>query len=112
MGGGGSIVLYYMQSCQNKIRLILYQKLWIEKYLLRKIKNNFPQMYKNNIACNICKVQVCSQQHLLRKHVNVPDDVEYRDLFSWILSKQWNIYYEQENFKVQKNSHWLSWYYS
>ena len=90
----------------DKSKALIKQKLCIEKYFLdpnfsksdvellfafrtsmvRDIKNNFPQMYKNNIACDICKVHVCSQQHLLqctelRKHVNVPDDIEYGDLF-------------------------------
>ena len=54
--------------------------------MVRDIKNNFPHMNNNNMACEICKVQICSQEHLfkcveLRKHVNIPEDVEYSDIF-------------------------------
>ena len=43
-------------------------------------------MYNNNMACEICKVQICSQEHLLKcvelqKHVTIPEDVEYLDIF-------------------------------
>ena len=97
---------YLGNSWHDKSKPLIKQELCIEKYFLdpnfsksdvellfafrtsmvRDIKNNFPQMYKNNIACDICKVHVCSHQHLLqctelRKHVNVPDDIEYGDLF-------------------------------
>ena len=50
------------------------------------VKKNFPSNHKDDIACLLCKVQVESQEHLLqcevlKKHVNIPGDVDYEDLF-------------------------------
>ena len=90
----------------QKSKPLIKEKLMMEKYFLdpnftkseiellfalrtrmvRDIKNNFPQMHNNNMACEICKLQICSQEHLLkcvelRKHVKIPEDVEYLDIF-------------------------------
>ena len=50
------------------------------------LKKNFPSLYKDNISCTLCKVQVECQEHLLKcnelkKHVNIPENVQYEDLF-------------------------------
>ena len=70
----------------QKSKPLIKEKLMMEKYFLnpnftkseiellfalrtrmvRDIKNNFPQMYNNNMACEICKLQICSQEHLLK----------------------------------------------
>ena len=90
----------------EKAKPLIKEKLTTEKYFLdpnftkseiellfalrtrmvRDIKNNFPHMYNNNMACEICKVQICSQEHLLKcvelqKHLKIPEDVEYLDIF-------------------------------
>ena len=50
--------------------------------MVRTIKSNFPtQNTKNDIACQICHVQVECQQHLLsciklRKHMTVTSDIK------------------------------------
>ena len=50
------------------------------------IKRNFPTQYNNNFACDLCQVQVDCHEHLLScveliKHVNVPVEVNYSDIF-------------------------------
>ena len=53
--------------------------------MVRNVKSNFPTQYQNDIACQVCHVQVDCQQHLLncteiRKHVSVPSDMKYEDI--------------------------------
>ena len=95
-----------MASTHEKSKPLMKPKLIVEDYFLdtrfskseiellfafrtrmvRDIKNNFPKMHNTSIACDLCHVQICSQQHLLqcselRKHVIVPKDVEYSHLY-------------------------------
>ena len=54
--------------------------------MVRTIKSNFPAQNKNDIACQICHVQVDCQQHLPSciepsKHATVPIDMKYKDIF-------------------------------
>ena len=55
--------------------------------MVKDIKRNFSTQYNNNnIACDLCHVQVDCQEHLLscdelRKHVTVPKDVQYKDIY-------------------------------
>ena len=51
-----------------------------------QVKANFSSQHKDDIACDVCKVHVECQEHLLKchvlkNHVEIPDDVQYRDLF-------------------------------
>ena len=52
--------------------------------MVKDIKRNFSTQHNNNnIAYDLCQVQVDCQEHLLscvelRKHVTVPEDVQYR----------------------------------
>ena len=49
--------------------------------MVKDIKRNFStQQNTNNIACDLCQVQVDCQEHLL-KHVTVPEDVQYKDIY-------------------------------
>ena len=50
------------------------------------IKANFSSQYENNLACELCSAHPDSQESLLscdilRKHIQVPDNIEYEDLF-------------------------------
>ena len=50
------------------------------------VKKNFPNKYGDDIACRTCKVQVESQEHLLKceeikKRVEIPEALEYEDIF-------------------------------
>ena len=54
--------------------------------MISDVKNNFSTRYGNNLACDLCHVQICSQEHLLNctelgKHVEVPKDIDYSDIF-------------------------------
>ena len=54
--------------------------------MVKNVKKNFPTQYNNNIACDLCHVHVDCQEHLLscvelRKHVNIPDNVQYSDIY-------------------------------
>ena len=54
--------------------------------MVNGVKNNFPTQFSNNIACEFCHVQIDCQEHLLScielsKHVKIPADVDYSDLF-------------------------------
>ena len=53
---------------------------------VRNIKKNFPTQYNNNMACQVCFLHVCCQEHLLvcpelTKSVNIPIDMEYSDIY-------------------------------
>ena len=53
------------------------------------IKRNFSSQYGENIFCDLCKVHVDCQEHLLRcvelkEHVEIPSDVEYSDIFKGV----------------------------
>ena len=54
---------------------------------VRGIKANFTSQYgNNNIACDLCDVAVCCQEHLLscvklKTHVDIPGDACYSDLY-------------------------------
>jgi hypothetical protein len=55
------------------------------------IKRNFSTQFNNNITCEFC--QVDCQEHLLKcvelsKHVKIPADVEYGDLFKDTVKQQ------------------------
>ena len=50
------------------------------------VKKNFSSIYKDDIGCRLCKVHVECQEHLLKchelkKHVEIPEDVKYEDIF-------------------------------
>ena len=50
------------------------------------VKGNFPNRYWDDIGCKLCKVQVETQEHLLKceeikKDVDVPKNIVYEDLF-------------------------------
>ena len=54
--------------------------------MVSDIKKNFSSQYENNMLCNLCKVQVDSQEHLLScvklgSCVEIPSDVEYSDIY-------------------------------
>ena len=54
--------------------------------MVKDIKGNFSSQYNDDIACSLCQVQVDCQEHLLScveltKHVDIPRDVEYGDIF-------------------------------
>ena len=51
------------------------------------INKNFSPQHGENIFCELCKVHVDCQEHLLRcvelsNHVAIPSDVEYSDIFN------------------------------
>ena len=53
---------------------------------VRNIKKDFPTQYNNNMACQVCFLHVCCQEHLLvcpelTKSVNIPIDMEYLDIY-------------------------------
>ena len=53
------------------------------------MKNNFTNKYGTDIGCKLCKVQVESQQHLLKcdilaTKVNIPDEIAYEDIFKGV----------------------------
>ena len=53
---------------------------------VRGIKANFPSQYGRKFSCELCQIAVCCQEHLLscgilQKHINIPNDVSYSDLF-------------------------------
>ena len=55
--------------------------------MILDIKRNFPTQYNYNIVCDLRQVQVDCQEHLLScgeltRHVNVPTEVKYTDIFS------------------------------
>ena len=57
--------------------------------MVPEIKKNFSSFYGENLLCELCSVQVCSQQHLLScvkltSEVDVPNDVEYSDIFATV----------------------------
>ena len=75
---------YFLDNRFSKSEIELL--LALRTRMIPTIKNNFSSQYKNNLACNLCHVQVCSQEHLLHcikltKHVQVPSDIDYSDLF-------------------------------
>ena len=50
------------------------------------IKKNFSSFYEDNMLCELCSDQVCSQQHLLscvklRSEDVIPNDIEYSDIY-------------------------------
>ena len=50
------------------------------------IKANFSSQYENNLVCELCSAHPDSQECLLTcdtlsKHVQIPDNIEYEDLF-------------------------------
>ena len=50
------------------------------------IRANFSSQYGNNLICELCSEYPCTQEHLLScailiTHVNIPDNVEYEDLY-------------------------------
>ena len=50
------------------------------------IKSNFSSQYVNNLTCELCSAHPDSQENLLTcaaltKNVNIPDNVQYEDLF-------------------------------
>ena len=53
------------------------------------VKANFKNFYKFNLMCNLCKSQICDQQHLFQCSVlklSVPElnnnmNVKYSDIF-------------------------------
>ena len=67
---------------KSEIELILA----LRTRMISDVKNNFSTRYGNNLACDLCHVQICSQEHLLNctelgKHVEVPKYIEYSDIF-------------------------------
>ena len=53
---------------------------------VRGIKSNFPSQYGRILTCELCQIAVCCQEHLLscvilKDHINIPNDVNYTDLF-------------------------------
>ena len=53
---------------------------------VRNIKENFPSQFKGNLDCELCYSHADSQQNLLvcselRKRINIPNDVQYSDIF-------------------------------
>ena len=108
----------YALSCLNKAaaknenskaKNLVKQELVREKYLKDKrfsksecellfalrtkmipgIKKNFSSQYGNNLSCDLCSVQLDSQEHLLCcvklcDKVNIPEGVEYNDLFKGV----------------------------
>ena len=53
---------------------------------VRGIKANFPSQYGRIFTCELCQIAVCCQEHLLtcvilKKHIDIPNDVSYSDLF-------------------------------
>ena len=108
-------VIGYALSCLNtaaaknensKAKNLVKQELVREKYLKDKrfsksecellfalrtkmIKRNFSSQYGNNLSCDLCSVQLDSQEHLLFcvklcDKVNIPEGVEYNDLFKGV----------------------------
>ena len=54
--------------------------------MVNGIRNNFPTMNNTSVACQLCFVHIDCQEHLLKcvelsKHVKIPTDVDYSDLF-------------------------------
>ena len=75
---------YFLDNRFSKSEIELL--LALRSRMIPTIKNNFSSQYKNNLDCNLCHVKVCSQEHLLHcieltKHVQVPSDIDYSDLF-------------------------------
>ena len=71
---------YFMDNRFSKSEIELL--LALRTRMIPDIKNNFSTQFKNNLACKLCHVQICSQEHLLScielvKQVKVPSDVEY-----------------------------------
>ena len=101
-------------NSHSKSKKIVKNKLACEPYFLDKqlhkseiellfalrtrminIKKNFPSQYKDDLACELCKVHVESQEHLLKckvlkKHVNFPVDVDHEAMFKNI-EKQYGL---------------------
>ena len=55
--------------------------------MVRGIKENFPSQFGKSFTCDLCQIAVCRQEHLLscatlKKHIDIPDEVSYSDLFS------------------------------
>ena len=53
---------------------------------VRGIKANFPSQYGKQFSCELCQIAVCCQEHLLtcvilKKHIDIQNDVSYSDLF-------------------------------
>ena len=53
---------------------------------MREIKANFPTQYGSNLACELCQVAICCQEHILscvrlKQHVDIPSDICYSDIF-------------------------------
>ena len=53
---------------------------------VREIKANFPTQYGSNLACELCQVAICCQEHILscvrlKQHVDIPSDICYSDIF-------------------------------
>ena len=78
-------------SCENYFQDKYFRKGDIEllfalKTRMINVKKNFASANKDDIACDICHVQVECQEHLLkcveiRKHVDIPGDIQYEHLF-------------------------------
>ena len=93
----------------SKAKKLVKQELVREKYLKDKrfsksecellfalrtkmipgIKKNFSSQYGNNLSCDLCFVQLDSQEHLLCcvklcGKVNIPEGVEYNDIFKGV----------------------------
>ena len=54
--------------------------------MVKGIKTNFSSQYANNLTCELCSAHPDSQELLLscatlRKNINIPDNIEYEDLF-------------------------------
>ena len=50
------------------------------------VKTNFSSQYATNLTCDLCSAHPDSQENLLscatlRKNINIPDNIEYKDLF-------------------------------
>ena len=78
-------------TCENYFLDRRFQKSDIEllfalKSRMINVKKNFASQFKDDIACDLCKVHVDCQEHLLQcheltKNVFIPVDVKYEDLF-------------------------------
>ena len=75
----------------SRLTATFHQKSDIElvfalKSRMINVKKNFSSQFKDDVACDFCKVHVDCQEHLLQcheltKHVFIPLDVKYEDLF-------------------------------
>ena len=77
---------YLLDPQLNKKEVRLLFKLRTRMY---NVKANFSSMYNFNLLCDLCKSQICNQEHLLQCKVltlSVPElssntEVKYHDIF-------------------------------